>query len=134
MAAFNEITPAALWRRIETAQAPLILDVRLTVDVDDDPTFLPLAVNTPFDDLPALMAATSEADEVVVYCQKGLKISMGVAAQLRAAGRKAVVLTGGHFGWRDAGLPLLPTRPGTEPTLWVTRHRPKIDRVACHWL
>jgi rhodanese-related sulfurtransferase len=131
MAAFNEITPAALWRRIETAQAPLILDVRVAADVDDDPNFLPLAVHAPFDDFQALLRVTDEAEEVVVYCQKGLKISMGVAARLRAQGRKAVVLTGGHFGWRDAGLPLLAS---AEPTIWVTRHRPKIDRMACHWL
>src|SRR5262249_21926887 len=46
---------------------------------------------------------------------------------------------GGYEGWATAGLPLLtkaaldrlaPARPST----WVTRRRPKIDRVACPWL
>ncbi|MEO0497591.1 MAG: rhodanese-like domain-containing protein [Pseudomonadota bacterium] len=107
MSAFNEIPPGVLWRRIETAQAPLVLDVRLAADVEADPTFLPLAVTVPFNNFSSILDATAGVHEAVVYCQKGLKISMGVAAQLRAAGRKAAVLSGGHFGWRDAGLPLL---------------------------
>jgi len=28
----------------------------------------------------------------------------------------------------------LPTRPFAAPTRWVTRERPKIDRIACPWL
>jgi hypothetical protein len=46
---------------------------------------------------------------------------------------------GGHFAWRDAGLPLVPVEklPALNTqgrTIWVTRHRPKIDRIACPWL
>jgi hypothetical protein len=41
--------------------------------------------------------------------------------------------------WREAGGPLVPASaiPARSPeghTLWVTRHRPKIDRIACPWL
>ena len=48
-------------------------------------------------------------------------------------------LQGGVVAWRDASLPLvpaakLPERNGQGRTVWVTRHRPKIDRIACPWL
>jgi hypothetical protein len=75
----------------------------------------------------------------VVVCAKGHARSEGVAAWLRQAGRHAEVLDGGHAAWRDAGLPLvprarIPPRGPDGATLWVTRSRPKIDRIACPWL
>ena len=76
---------------------------------------------------------------VVVYCQKGLKISQGAAALLRSTGVKAEVLEGWQFAWRDAGCPMvladkLPPPDDKGRSVWVTRHRPKIDRIACPWL
>jgi hypothetical protein len=75
----------------------------------------------------------------VVVCQKGLKLSEGVAAILRARGIAAEVLEGGFLAWRDSGGLLLspaklPSRDARGSTLWVTRARPKIDRIACPWL
>ncbi len=75
----------------------------------------------------------------IVYCQKGLKISQGAAALLRVHGIAAETLEGGHMAWRDAGLPMvaaakLPKPQAKGHSLWVTRHRPKIDRIACPWL
>ena len=48
-------------------------------------------------------------------------------------------LEGGFEAWRQAGLPLvpaakLPPRDSRGRTVWVTRARPKIDRIACPWL
>ena len=75
----------------------------------------------------------------VVICQKGAKLSQGVAAWLRHAGVPADALEGGFDGWRKAGLPLVPTakmppRDKQGRTVWVTRARPKVDRIACPWL
>ncbi len=53
---------------------------------------------------------------------------------LRAAGHQAEVLEGGNVAWVEAGLPLLPAALLPETALWVTRHRPKVDRIACPWL
>jgi hypothetical protein len=58
---------------------------------------------------------------------------------LRQAGAAAEVLEGGFEAWRKAGLPLvpqakLPNRDAQGRTVWVTRSRPKIDRIACPWL
>jgi hypothetical protein len=77
---------------------------------------------------------------VVVICQRGLKLSQGVAAWLRHLGAaQAENLEGGFEAWRDAGGMLvnprhLPQRDAAGRTLWVTRARPKVDRIACPWL
>jgi len=72
--------------------------------------------------------------DYVVICHKGLKLSHGVAAILRAQGAKAEVLEGGFLGWLQAELPLTPLTALPAGPRWVTRHRPKIDRIACPWL
>jgi hypothetical protein len=62
-----------------------------------------------------------------------------VAAKLRQQGIAASVLAGGYGGWAEARLPLVDQANllrfvPQRPSLWVTRRRPKIDRVACPWL
>jgi hypothetical protein len=76
---------------------------------------------------------------VVVVCKRGLKLSEGAAALLRTHGVTAEVLQGGFEAWVASGAPTVPLAalPAARPdggTLWVTRHRPKIDRIACPWL
>jgi hypothetical protein len=75
----------------------------------------------------------------VVSCQRGLKLSEGVAAWLRHEGVEAENLAGGFEAWRDAGGMLvatakIPPRNAAGSTVWVTRTRPKVDRIACPWL
>lgn len=75
----------------------------------------------------------------VVICSKGQKLSEGTAAWLRHNGIAAEILEGGHLGWKQADLPTVPAdkipkRDGRGRTVWVTRSRPKIDRIACPWL
>jgi hypothetical protein len=80
------------------------------------------------------MAADLQGRHVVVVCHRGRKISQGAAALLRLGGVRAEVLTGGMVAWREAGLPVVPAALAQTGTLWVTRHRPKVDRIACPWL
>jgi hypothetical protein len=68
-----------------------------------------------------------------VYCVHGHQVSQGVARALRAQGRAAHFLVGGIEAWRAQGLPLI-AKPVGSATCWVTRERPKIDRIACPWL
>lgn len=138
MASPTEITSPQLSRLIGTPDCPTIVDLRLDADVADDPRLIPGAIPHPFDRMDSL-ALRLKNRRAVLYCQKGLKISQGAAAILRAGGVPAETLAGGQFGWRDAGLPLLtpthmPPRDTNGATMWVTRHRPKIDRIACPWL
>ncbi|HEY6822064.1 MAG TPA: chromate resistance protein ChrB domain-containing protein [Burkholderiales bacterium] len=70
---------------------------------------------------------------VVVYCVHGREVSQGVAKALAERGIDARYLEGGSEGWK-AGKGGLDSKPKASPTRWVTRERPKIDRIACPWL
>lgn len=134
----NEITVSQLSRLIGTPACPVLVDVRIDEDFDADPTMLPGSFRHPYLDVAAL-APKLRGRRVVVYCQKGRKISQGAMALLRNAGIESEFLAGGHFSWRDASEALIPAgrippRNDDGRTVWVTRHRPKIDRLACPWL
>jgi rhodanese-related sulfurtransferase len=138
MASYNEIPVSTLARLVGTPDCPVLLDVRIDDDFDADPHLIPSAYRHPFLKV-ADLAEDLKGRSVVVYCQKGLKISQGVAALLRNSGVKAEGLEGGQFAWRDAKYPMvsaekLPALNASGRTVWVTRHRPKIDRIACPWL
>ncbi len=138
MASPNEISPAQLARLVGTPDCPALLDVRTDADFDEDPHLIPTAVRHPHTDLDGL-AERLVGRACVVVCHKGMKLSQGVAAWLRGDGVAAEHLQGGMVGWRDmAGAPAVPVSAIPAPvggaTLWVTRHRPKIDRIACPWL
>lgn len=139
MSSFNTISAEKLWRLIGVRHGPALIDARADDDFAADPRFIPGAVRRPH------AAVSSWAPEfagrsAVVICDKGQELSEGVAAWLRHAGAaSAEVLVGGHAGWTQAGLPLvpeakLPPRDSRGRTVWVTRSRPKIDRIACPWL
>jgi hypothetical protein len=71
---------------------------------------------------------------VIVVCQKERKLSEGVAVLLRAQGIDAQTLEGGSMAWAASNSPMIPMATLPTTNLWVTRHRPKIDHVACPWL
>jgi hypothetical protein len=58
---------------------------------------------------------------------------------LRATGCDAVSLEGGYEAWVKASEPLVPAAripraDFSSKSVWVTRSRPKVDRIACPWL
>lgn len=129
----NMISPAQLARLIGTPDAPAVIDVRLPEDRAADPHGLPGAIWAPHREVEGL-APGLQGRRAVVVCQRGRKLSEGAAALLRLAGISVEVLDGGSEAWREAGLARLPLTLLPQTALWVTRHRPKIDRIACPWL
>jgi len=138
MSSPNTISIEKLSRLIGTPRCPALIDVCTDEDFACNPRLVPGAVRRPF-------AAVSEwahefaGRSAVVICQKGLKLGHGVAAWLRHKDIPADVLEGGALAWTQSGLPMvpeakLPPRDAQGRTVWVTRSRPKIDRVACPWL
>jgi len=134
----TEITVSQLFRLVGLPHAPTIVDVRSAEDFEADRRLLPAAVRR--DALSVTDWASDFAGHhVVVVCQRGSKLSQGVAAWLLHHGIKAETLEGGFEAWR-AGNGLLvrteelPPRDGGGRTRWVTRGRPKVDRIACPWL
>ena len=132
------IAASQLARRIGLPDAPALIDVRLPEDVAADPRSLPASRHAAHGDV-ADWGAGWRGREVVVICQKGQKLAQGTAAWLRHHGAEAETLEGGFLGWAEAGLPLVspdrvPPRDARGRTVWVTRARPKVDRIACPWL
>jgi rhodanese-related sulfurtransferase len=132
----SNITVSAekLSRLIGTKNCPVLIDVR----TDDDWAAIPLlirgALRRPRGE-PSARAAEFTGHPAVVICQDGAALSHGVAAWLRHSGVAAEVLEGGIKGWRRADLLLvtaakLPPLDRHDRTVWVTRSRPKIDRIA----
>ncbi len=138
MPSLNQITVSQLNRLIGTPGCPELIDVCTDEDFNADPRVIPGAFRHPFNTI-AELAPVLTGKNVVAICQKGLKLSAGAAAILRTMGINAEYLEGGNYAWRDAGAPLVPAlkiprNSNSTHSLWVTRHRPKIDRIACPWL
>ncbi|MBZ9992359.1 chromate resistance protein ChrB domain-containing protein [Mesorhizobium sp. BH1-1-4] len=138
MPSTTEITVQQLSRLVGLPGAPAIVDVRIDEDFDADPRLLPASRRRDFKTVSA-WANDFAGGQVAVVCQRGQKLSQGVAAWLRHQGVAAESLEGGFEAWRDAkGLLVhaakIPSRDEKGRTVWVTRARPKVDRVACPWL
>lgn len=131
-----------LARLVGTPKAPTILDVRREAVRAGDPRLLPGARALAEADLsPEGLAriAAGLQGPVVVICAEGHRLSQGTAAWLRHEGVHAEYLMGGQAAWTAANLPLIDpgkitARDAQERSIWVTRSRPKIDRIACPWL
>jgi rhodanese-related sulfurtransferase len=127
------VTTAALRQAICSDHPPLVIDVRREERFRAAADLLrgalrrdPLRVADWAKTLPA-------SASIVVYCVHGHEVSQGAAAALAAAGFEAGFLEGGIERWRADGGELV-AKPAGGPTRWVTRERPKIDRIACPWL
>lgn len=138
MSSLNTISPEKLARLIGTPKCPVLIDVCTDEDFAANPFMLPGSNHRPYAKV-SEWAPEYTGQSVIVICEKGLKLSHGVAAWLRHSGITADALEGGFLAWSQAGLPMatkakLPPRDAQGRTLWVTRARPKVDRIACPWL
>jgi rhodanese-related sulfurtransferase len=133
-----EITVPQLSRLIGLPTAPPIVDVRIDDDYQADPRLLPASLRRDHRAVET-WARDYAGRSPIIVCQKGEKLSQGAVAWLRHHGIAAETLEGGFAAWKQAGEPLvrtdkLPPRDGHGRTVWVTRARPKVDRIACPWL
>ena len=138
MSAPNMISPDKLVRLVGTPAAPVIFDVRTQEDFEADPLLIPASTRRSHTNA-AEWTKDFMGRGVVAVCHHGGKLSHGTAAWLRHHGAEAQSLEDGFEGWKKAGLPLVPAskippRDAQGRTVWVTRARPKIDRIACPWL
>ena len=145
------ISPDDLAARLRRATSPWLLDVRREAKFADSARMLAGAIRCKPEDV-AAFARSNPPRELVAYCVYGHNVSEDAVAELRAAGWNASALAGGIEGgedgvdtpqdimtWRANALPTMKKRPdwgvtGAQPSRWITRERPKIDRIACPWL
>ena len=137
MSSPTSISIDKLSRLVGLPRCPVLIDVRSEEDFAADPRLIPGAARRDWREASAWAPAVE--GEAIVYCQQGRKLSEGVAAWLRHHGVQARNLEGGFEAWTKAGEPLVslkhvPPRDAQGRTVWVTRGRPKIDRIACPWL
>jgi rhodanese-related sulfurtransferase len=124
---------AELAALLSTPGAPLIIDVRRNEAFGASGYLLPGALRRDPLQADTWANALPKAAALLVYCVHGHEVSQSTAALLCQRGFQARFLQGGIAAWRDQGLGLQP-KPTGAGTRWVTRERPKIDRIACPWL
>jgi rhodanese-related sulfurtransferase len=127
-ASVASITPAALRQSLQSERPPLVIDVRRHDRFVDSTYLVRGALRRDPGQLDIWRETLPEAASVIVYCVHGHEVSQNAAKALGAR-----YLEGGIEAWRSCG-GLLDEKPKGSATRWVTRERPKIDRIACPWL
>lgn len=122
------ISAASLRSALASARPPLVIDVRRAERFLEAPDLVRGALRRDPSRVEDWRKTLPLEAEVVVYCVHGHEVSQNAA---RALGAR--FLEGGIEGWRAAGGELS-GKPKGASTRWVTRERPKIDRIACPWL
>lgn len=132
MPALNTISPDKLARLIALPGSPTVVDLR-----EDQGLAIPGSVFRSGADPSGWRPVGSNG--VVTIDAEGEGRAVAAAAVLRSEGIAAEALEGGFAAWRAGDLPTvslkhLPPRHADGRTWWVTRARPKVDRIACPWL
>ena len=125
------ITPIELKHRLAAFPPPTLIDVRRQPAFEQDPDIIPGALRRLPETVDQWAGQLEPWRPVVVHCVRGHEVGQDAARALRERGLDARYLAGGLERWRAEDNQ---TRPFAPPTRWVTRARPKIDRIACPWL
>jgi rhodanese-related sulfurtransferase len=130
----TSITYPELQAALASREPPLVIDVRRTAAFTSARDMVAGALRRDPASVASWSKALPAASSVVVYCVHGHEVSQQAATALRESGIDARYLEGGlEEGWKTQG-GALDTKPAGAATRWVTRERPKIDRIACPWL
>lgn len=129
----RSISVSQLRSEIAGTSPPIVIDVRRRPAFLEADRMISGALRREPDQVREWAKSLPKASAVVVYCVHGHEVSQSAAAALSEAGIAARYLDGGLEGWKEAEGPL-DAKPKSGSTRWVTRERPKIDRIACPWL
>jgi len=127
------MTVAQLSESLTSTAPPLVIDVRRREAFLNDSKTIGGALRRDPERVSQWAGELPKADPIVVTCVHGHEVSQGVAKALAGEGRDAYFLEGGFAAWQEAG-GACDRKPEGASTRWVTRERPKIDRIACPWL
>src|SRR5262245_27069306 len=127
----SAITPLELTQALADFPPPTLVDVRRADAFERDRNVIPGAQKRAPEAVAEWARELDPWRPVVVYCVRGHEVGRDAAAALRQRGLDARHVAGGLEAWRASGGRIAPY---VEPTRWVTRARPKIDRIACPWL
>lgn len=131
------LSASSLYATLGLPNGAVLIDVRSDDDYAAQPRTLPGAVRRDAHALGAWAQALPRAPLVVVCDRSGSESAPEVAAALSDSGYAAAILEGGIDAWIASGYATVRIRSGLQApggSRWVTRERPKIDRLACPWL
>lgn len=118
----------------ESGQPPLLIDVRREAAFRSASDMAAGALRRDPATVGSWASELPPSSRIVVYCVHGHEVSQNAAKALRDCGFNAHFIEGGlEEGFKAAGAHIL-AKPKDAPTRWITRERPKVDRIACPWL
>ncbi|MBC7779010.1 MAG: chromate resistance protein [Proteobacteria bacterium] len=142
------IAAETLRKQLGCATSPWLIDVRRQPAYDGDTHTLAGALRFDPDRVADWSSSLPRDRQLVAVCVHGHQVSQGVARALRDQGFDAVFLEGGIEHWKvERGATMrrlandatasgnsIPVADAARTSHWVTRARPKVDRIACPWL
>ncbi|MET0531225.1 MAG: chromate resistance protein ChrB domain-containing protein [Microvirga sp.] len=133
----SAISSNSIYAQLGLPHSPVMVDVRHEDDYLQQPRLIPGALRGSPDHVGQWARALPRTRPLAVYCGSGGEVSRSVADELGAMGYPASFLEGGFEEWMRAGHATVKVRNDLDApggSRWVTRERPKIDRLACPWL
>jgi rhodanese-related sulfurtransferase len=127
------ISSAELLARLDSSAPPIVIDVRKAPAFRDASDMISGALRRDPASLEQWARSLPLASTAIVYCVHGHEVSQNASKALRQIGISTQFLEGGIEAWRASGGGLY-GKPAGASSRWVTRERPKIDRIACPWL
>lgn len=128
------ISPKALIDLRAGPDAPLLIDVRREAAFRAAPDMAAGALQRDPVNVEVWAAELPPDAAIAVYCVHGHEVSRNVAKALCGHGLDARFVEDGiEEGLRTAGSAMI-AKPKDGATRWMTRERPKVDRIACPWL
>ncbi|HZZ93631.1 MAG TPA: chromate resistance protein ChrB domain-containing protein [Usitatibacter sp.] len=129
----SSVTVPELRASFAREHPPIVIDVRKASAFRDAGSMITGALRRDPEQVEAWARSLPAASAFVVYCVHGREVSQGTARALAGLGISVRYLEGGLEAWGAAG-GALDAKPRGASTRWITRERPKIDRIACPWL
>lgn len=136
----RRLSPSQLIPLIGSRRCPLLIDVRRSEAFETSAVRIAGSIWRDHMDVDDWLPGLPLERPIVVYCAQGHNVSEIAAAGIASHRADAAVLDGGLEAWIAAGgLTVQRAAPGVPavmpaPGVWVTRERPKVDRIACPWL
>lgn len=129
----NPMSATELRKSISAGKGALLVDVRRDPAFRESGELIAGALRRDPEAVGQWARSLPRASNVVVYCVHGHQVSQDVAKALAESGIRAHFLEGGIEHWKQDG-GAVDSKPRAASTRWVTRERPKVDRIACPWL
>lgn len=109
------MTPDILMARLESDNPPVLLDVRSPQEYAEG--HIPGAINIPYREVPNRLDELADfiTQEIVVYCEVGVRAGIAELALEQAGYQHIVQLEGDMRAWRDFGGPIATVAPEITP-------------------